>query len=330
MIETLLPFEKIKRKILIKREGKTSSRFGCSPDERPIEKLVGNGIINIDKPKGPTSHQVSAYVKKILEIDKAGHSGTLDPHVTGVLPVATGKGTKAVHLLLTAGKEYIGVMHMHKELPEYQIREGFEKFIGKISQLPPIRSAVKREWREREIYYLNILEIEDKDILFQVGCQAGTYIRKLCVDIGKKLGIGAHMSELRRTKAGPFDESSLVTLHDLADAYYFYKNEGKEKYLRHVVKPIEIGIIHLPKLWVLDSTVDSLTHGANLYIPGIANFESGINQGDIIAVLTLKGEIICYGASKLSSEEMNKNDKGFVLKPDRVFLEPGIYPKIER
>jgi len=330
MIESLLPFEKIKRNVFVKRDSETSPKFGHYPYERPAEELINHGIINLDKPAGPTSHQVSAYVKHILGIDKAGHSGTLDPNVTGVLPVALGKGTKITHLLLTAGKEYVCVMHVHKEINEYQIRKGFEQFIGKISQLPPIRSAVKREWREREIYYLNILEIEEKEVLFRVGCQAGTYIRKLCVDIGNKLGTGAHMTELRRTKAGPFNEEVLATLQDVADAYHFYKNEGKEKYLRHVIQPIETSIVHLPKIWIMDSTVDSLTHGANLYIPGIAKFESGIMEESIVAVLTLKGELVCYGIAKMSTENIKNNEKGFVLKPERVFMESGIYPRIER
>ena len=164
------------------------------------------------------------YVKKILKLDKAGHSGTLDPGVSGVLPIALQDSTKIVQVLLPAGKEYVALAHFHQESSEEEKRKVFEKFIGKIRQLPPVKSAVKREERERSIYYIDVLEIDGKDVLFKVGCQGGTYIRKLIHDMGKELG-GAHMAELRRTKAGPFNESQLVSLHELSDALYFYKEK---------------------------------------------------------------------------------------------------------
>ena len=95
-------------------------------------------------------------------------------------------------------------------------------------------------------------------MLFRVGCQAGTYIRKLCSDIGKELETGAHMAELRRTRAGPFDEKGIVTLQDLSDAYYYYKEKNNDKELRKIIMPVERGAEHLAKVWVLDSTVDTL------------------------------------------------------------------------
>jgi H/ACA ribonucleoprotein complex subunit 4 len=150
----------------------------------------------VDKPSGPTSHQISAYVKDILAIDKAGHSGTLDPKVTGVLPVTTGRATKGVQLLIKAGKEYVALMHIHKDIDEAEVRKACEEFIGKIQQLPPIRSSVKRQLRTRSIYYFEIIEIEGRDVLFRVGCEAGTYIRKLIHDLGQRLGCGAHMVTL--------------------------------------------------------------------------------------------------------------------------------------
>lgn len=167
------------KQIFIKKEAE--GEFGKSPKERTTEELIDYGIVNIDKPKGPTSHQTSDYVKKILKIKKAGHSGTLDPAVTGVQPVALGKATRITQFLLTAPKEYVCLMHLHQEVEEEKIRNTTEQFIGKIQQLPPIKSAVKRELRTREIYEFEILEINGKDVLFRVRCQAGTYIRKLCL-----------------------------------------------------------------------------------------------------------------------------------------------------
>ncbi|MBI2134038.1 RNA-guided pseudouridylation complex pseudouridine synthase subunit Cbf5 [Candidatus Woesearchaeota archaeon] len=327
-MERKLPFETIQRKVIVRKESDTSDKFGYLPDQRPVDVLLENGIINIDKPAGPTSHQTSAYVKQILGISKAGHSGTLDPQVTGVLPVGIAGSTKVVHVLLTAGKEYVCLMHVHKNLEEKQLKDAISNFLGKIKQLPPIKSAVKRQLRERSIYYLDILETEGRDVLFRVGCEAGTYIRKLVDDIGKKIG-GAHMAELRRTKAGPFGEDSLVTLQDLTDATYYWKAEGNEKYIRHVIQPVENAVKHLPKVWIMDSAVDSMAHGASLKVPGISKVESGIRENNIVAVMTLKGELVSYGTARMSSEGM-LGERGVAVKTERVFMKTSVYPRIEK
>ena len=324
-----LPFESIKRKIIVKKEAETNPAYGTLPKKRSVEELIRSGVLVIDKPQGPTSHQVADYVKKILNLKKAGHSGTLDPNVTGVLPVALEDSTKIVQVLLPAGKEYIALAHFHKEVTEDQIKKSLDNHIGKIMQLPPVRSAVKRQLRQRRVYYIDILEINGKDVLFRMGCQAGTYVRKLIHDAGRKLG-GAHMAELRRTKAGPFNETDLITLQDLSDALYYYTEEGNDKYIRHCIKPVESAIYHLPKISVLDTTVDTLCHGADLAIPGISLIDSGINQGDIIAITSLKGELIALGKARLSSEEMISKNKGSAVKTFRVFMEPGTYPAIKK
>jgi|TARA_B100001971_G_C18250384_1_gene577692 H/ACA ribonucleoprotein complex subunit 4 len=318
-----LPFEYIYRNVLVRKDSVTDPNYGCKPEERDVRSLIDYGIVNIDKSGGPTSHQVSDYVQKILGIDKSGHSGTLDPNVTGVLPIALGRATRVVQTLLTAGKEYICLMHLHKEVKEKKLKLVMKKFVGKIMQLPPVKSAVKRVEREREIYYIEILEIDGQDVLFKIGCQAGTYIRKICYDIGKKLKVGAHMAELRRTKAGPFDESTLFILQDLADAYHFYK-EGNEKYIRKVVQPMENAVKHLPRVWVLDTTVNSLCHGVDLKVPGISKVEDQIEEKDRVAVMTLKGELICLGNAKMSSNEMLK-DKGVAVKTEKVFMSDDSY-----
>ena len=155
-----LPFEKRKPKVLVKRSVETDATLGCIPEKRSTEMLVEYGIINLNKPSGPTSHQVSDYLQRILHIEKAGHSGTLDPAVTGVLPTALGRATRIVQTLLIAGKEYVGVMHLHKEIPTKELEKAIKKFVGTITQLPPMKSAVKREKRKREVYYFEILEKE--------------------------------------------------------------------------------------------------------------------------------------------------------------------------
>jgi len=324
----LLPFEKIKRKILTKKAAKTDNKLGCKPEKRRTEDIINYGIININKPQGPTSHQVSDFVQKIIHINKSGHSGTLDPHVHGALPVALGSATRIVQVLLKSGKEYVGIMHLHKDVDKTKISETIKKyFTGKIKQIPPLKSAVKRVERIREIYYFEILEKDKNDVLFIVGCQAGTYIRKLIHDLGQKLNVGAHMLELRRTKAGPFGEKTLCTLQDLTDAFYFYKHEKNDKFLRKVIQPMENAITHMPKIWVFDTTISTLCHGADLNIPGISKLNNKINKDDTVAIMTLKEELIALGAAKLSSEEMMKQDKGFAVKTEKVFMKPETYEK---
>lgn len=323
----VLPSER-KREILVKSEDVIEERFGKKPSERSIEEHIQKGVINLDKPAGPTSHEVTSWVKKILNLNKAGHSGTLDPKVTGLLPIMLEEATKAVDALLTAGKEYVCLMKLHSTMPERRIREVFEEFTGEIYQKPSIKSAVKRETRVRTIYYMEILEIDKTNILFKVGCEAGTYIRKLCHDIGLALGSGAHMQELRRTKTGPFHEDkTLTTLHDLKDAYVEWKENNDERLLRKVILPMEYAILHLPKIVIRDSAVDAICHGASLAAPGVLFLENGIEKGELVAVFTQKGEVVSLGKALMKSVEILKAATGIVVTTDRVFLEPGTYPK---
>ncbi|MCK4522277.1 MAG: RNA-guided pseudouridylation complex pseudouridine synthase subunit Cbf5 [Nanoarchaeota archaeon] len=324
----LLPFEKEEKTILIKKKSETNPKYGCKPEERKTDEMIDYGVVVINKPKGPTSHQASSYVKGILKIKKAGHSGTLDPRVTGVLPVALGRGTRIVQALLPAGKEYIAIIHFHRDINHEKLKKVLEEFRGKIKQLPPIKSNVKRQWRFRNIYYLETLEIKEKDVLIRVGCEAGTYIRKLAHDIGKSIGTGAHMLQLIRTKAGPFNDNEMYTLQDLTDAFYYYEKENNDNYLRKIIKPVESGVQHVLKIWVIDSAVNSMCHGADLKIPGISKLESGIGQNKKTAIMTLKNELIAIGTSKLSSDEIMKSEKGIAVRTEHVFMLPGVYTKI--
>ena len=324
-----LPFEQKHRKVFIKHQATTDPKFGCLPTQRSIKQLVDYGIVVIDKPAGPSSHQVGSYVKQILGRSKAGHAGTLDPQVTGVLPVAVGRATRIVQSLLPAGKEYVAIMHVHQPVTQEKISKACQSFVGNIQQLPPVKSAVKRQLRQRSIYYLNILDIRDQDVLFIVGVQAGTYIRKLIHDIGQTLGVGAHMAELRRTKAGPFDESYLVTLQDVHDAWVLYQQQGREDLLRTCLLPVEAGVRHLAKVWVMDTTVDSICHGSNLKIPGVARYED-FSQGEHMAIMTLKDELVAVGITVIDAATCMKQQKGVLIKLDQVFMLPGTYPRMDR
>ncbi len=317
-----------KRQRLIRAFGKTNPLYGKKPEDRSVEELLEMGMINLDKPSGPTSHQVVSWVRDILSAKNVGHGGTLDPRVTGVLPVAINRGTKLLKVLLTAGKEYVGIMRLHREVSEDTLKAVFKKFVGEIYQVPPVKSAVKRVRRKRRIYYLDIIEIEGRDVLFRVGCEAGTYIRTLCVDIGKKLGVGAHMQELRRTKVGTLSEEESVTLHDLKDAYELWREDGYEEEIRRCIKPIERMLDHLPKIVVRDSAVDALCHGASLTLPGVLEVDSDIKKGDTVAVMTLKGEAIMIGKANMSTEEMLIHDTGVCVIPERVVMKRGTYPSM--
>ncbi len=315
--------------LLIKAEGETDPDYGTFPDERPIEDHIKRGIVNLDKPSGPTSHEIDSWVKRILGVEKTGHGGTLDPKVTGVLPIGIDYATRAIQMLLGADKEYVCLMHLHEEISETEIREILKEFQGKIFQTPPLKSAVKREMRVRNIYYVNILEIDGQDVLFKIGCEGGTYIRKYCHDVGEALGIGAHMAELRRTKSGPFTEDeTLTTLQDVTDAYHIWKEEGDESFLRDCILPMELAVKHLPKIIIRDSAVDAVCHGADLATGGIVSLDDKIKENDTVAIMTLKGELVAAGESLKTSKEIYKANKGIVIDVKKVFMEPGTYPKM--
>lgn len=329
----MLPYIKRleKREILVKTEAESDSLYGKRPEDRTVEELLQSSIININKPKGPTSHQVSEFVKKILNVKKAGQSGTLDPAVTGVLPVGINKATKSLQALLNAGKEYVCLMHIHKPVDQKEIEEVCKEYTGTIKQLPPIKSAVKRRWRYRTIYYIDILEISEnkQDVLFRVGCQAGTYIRKLCDDMGKTLGCGAHMAQLLRTQVGTFKDDSMHTLQELENNYNLYK-EGMieaEKNLKKILLPVEKAIEHLPKIWIFDTVIPYICNGADLALPGISKYHSDIEPDEMIAILSLKDELVAIGFSTVSSTYITENQKGIIVKTDKVFMPQDIYLK---
>jgi H/ACA ribonucleoprotein complex subunit 4 len=318
------PFERETTETITIKESETDLEMASNPEKESIKQLINYGIININKPQGPTSHQTTDYVKKILNIKRAGHSGTLDPNVTGSLIIALGDATRIVHHLLKAGKEYVCLMHIHKEIKEKEIIDTINSFVKKIDQKPPVKSAVKRKTRKREIYYITILEIKGQEVLFKVGCEAGTYIRKLCHDIGQKLKTGAHMVQLIRTRVGTFNDKSWCTLQELRDACEYYK-EGNEKELKKIIKPVETAVEHLQKIWVNDNAVNTLCHGADLAIPGVSKINSNINKEDKVAIMTLRNELVCTAVAKMDTKEIKRSQKGIVSKTKKVFMKRNTY-----
>ncbi len=219
-------------------------------------------------------------------------------------------------------------MKLHDDVSESKIKEVAEEFQGEIYQKPPLRSSVKKALRTRSIYYIDVVEVDKRHVLLRVGCQAGTYIRKLVHDMGEVLGSGAHMRELRRTRVGPFSEDKgLTTLRDLVEAIEAYK-AGDEKILRSIVQPIEEATSLMPKIWIRDTAVDAICHGADLALPGIVSLNSDIVVDDPVAIFTLKGELVALGRALMGSEEMLEREKGVAVKTVRVIMKPNTYPRM--
>ncbi len=309
-------------------ESVTDERYGHCPYERPIPILFDYGLVLIDKPSGPTSHEVASWVKKILNIEKSGHSGTLDPGATGLLPMGLGESTKALSILLLGPKEYYTIARIHSNFDKYILEKVLLEFHGEIYQRPPQRSSVKRITRIRRIHEIEYVEGNDKLILLRILCQAGTYIRKLIYDIGEILGSGATMVELRRTRVSHFFErDGLIKLHDLYNAFHLYNEKNDEENLRNVIKPIEVCFKDLPTVVIRDTAVDALCHGAQLAIPGISELSPSIQKDDLVAIYTLKGEIVGLAQSLMNINEIVSNKNGISFTMNRLIMKPNTYPK---
>jgi H/ACA ribonucleoprotein complex subunit 4 len=306
----------------------TNDHYGVYYDKRTIKDLLNYGLILLDKPPGPTSHETVAWAKRILKIPKIGHSGTLDPQVSGVLPLGLGEATKALGVLLMGPKEYYGLGRLHTLPSREKLHEVLELFRGEIFQKPPQRSSVLRRTRTRHIYELEIIEQKERLLLLRVLCEAGTYIRKLYYDIGEILGPGATMIELRRSRVHQFNENQkLVTLHELADAYADWQEKNDDTKLYKMILPIEYALTELKSVVIRDSAVDALCHGAQLAIPGILQISSGITKGDLVGIYTQKGEIVALAESILSEHEIKEATKGYAFQTRRIIMAPNTYPK---
>ena len=306
----------------------TDDAYGTYYDKRTIEQLLNYGIIILDKPPGPTSHETVAWTKRILKLPKIGHSGTLDPQVSGVLPLGLGEATKALGVLLFGPKEYHALGRIHSLPSKEKLNEIIEMFRGEIFQKPPQRSAVVRQTRSRHIYEFEVLQQKERLLLTRVLCEAGTYIRKLYYDMGEILGPGATMIELRRTRVDQFRETDgLVTLHELANAFAIWEETKDATKLMSMIKPVEYAFSELKSVVIRDSAVDAMCHGAQLAIPGILKISPNLKSGDIVGVYTQKGEAVALATSTMSEEEIRDAAKGYAFETKRIIMAPNTYPK---
>ena len=306
----------------------TDNEYGTFYDKRSIEQLLDYGLIILDKPPGPTSHETVAWTKRLLKIPKIGHSGTLDPQVSGVLPLGLGEATKALGVLLYGPKEYHALGRIHSLPSKEKLDEIIQMFTGEIFQKPPQRSAVVRQTRTRTIYEWEILEQKERLLLTRILCESGTYIRKLYYDIGEILGPGATMIELRRTRVDQFHESDgLITLHELANAFSVWEEKKDESKLKKIIKPIEYAFSEIKSVIVRDSAVDAMCHGAQLAIPGILKISPNLKKGDIVGIYTQKGEIVALAESTMSEEEIRDATKGYAFETKRIIMAINTYPR---
>ncbi len=257
--------------------------------------ILRKGVVLVDKPKGLTSFEVVERVCRKLGVSKAGHAGTLDPNVTGLMLIALEESRKAMPVLMGLDKEYVGRMILHKEAERELVEKTFEEFVGEIVQKPPVRSRVARVERKRRIYSLEILGMKGREIEFRVLCEAGTYVRKLVHDMGQRMGCGAHMSELRRTKIGPFDLKEAVTLSKLSD-----------KSVRKLEEVLER--IGLRKVVVEDRAIPRIRNGSPVFQEWIIEKNYTGNER-YIGIYNERNEIIALGRLM-----------GKKIKTDRVFL----------
>ncbi|XP_047941089.1 H/ACA ribonucleoprotein complex subunit 4-like [Salvia hispanica] len=304
---------------------------GYSPLKRPLAEYIKYGIMNLDKPSNPSSHEVVAWIKRILRVEKTGHSGTLDPKVTGNLIVCIDRATRLVKSQQGAGKEYVCVARLHSKVPEVsKVARALETLTGAVFQRPPLISAVKRQLRIRTIYESKLLEYDAERhlVVFWISCEAGTYVRTMCVHLGLLLGVGSHMQELRRVRSGIMGEKdNMVTMHDVMDAQWMYDNFRDESYLRRVIMPLEKILTSYKRLVVKDSAVNAICYGAKLMIPGLLRFENDVEVGEEVVLMTTKGEAIALGIAEMTTAVMATCDHGTVAKIKRVVMDRDTYPR---
>lgn len=292
-----------------------------------LDALLKRGLLLLDKPPGPTSHEVALWARELLGVPKAGHVGTLDPRVTGVLPLWLDRGAGLAAATGDLEKEYVGLLRLHRAVERRALDAAVREFTGPIYQRPPLRSAVEKRIRVRTVHEFQILEDEGPLALFRVRCEAGTYIRKLVHDLGLALGTGAHMVQLRRTRVGPWAEARAITLHRLKDAVEAHR-AGDPEPLRSLLQSPEEALAFLPKIVAKESAVEAICHGAPLMAPGLAEVPPpGLRPGARVAVFSPRGELVSIGEAAVDSERMADMASGVAVKPWKVVMEPGTYPR---
>ncbi|KAM0676564.1 H/ACA ribonucleoprotein complex subunit dkc1 [Binucleata daphniae] len=311
-------------KMNIKTLHYTPESTGFTPLNRPIKEYLKYGTITIDKPCNPSSHEVVTWVKNILQVEKTGHCGTLDPQVSGCLTILLHRSTRLAKSMQSEGKEYVCTVEFHKKTDLKAFEKAIEILTGNLFQRPPLMCAVKRTLRLRNIYNVEIVQFKETQAIFKISCEAGTYIRTYCTHLGLLMGCGAHMKELRRIRSGHIKEDECCTLHDLIDAKYLL-DKNNEKVIRKIIKPLESLLLHYKRIIIKDSCVNAICYGAQLTVKGILRYDDNIEIGDEVVLVSTKGEAVAIAIASIATSEIESLDHGIACKTKRVIMEKDLY-----
>ena len=314
-------------KLILDTKAETNNAIGGHPDSRTVEQRLASGFILLDKPAGPTSHQVASWVRDLFGLERLGHGGTLDPFATGVLPLLAGKSMKVTKKILTHKKTYIAIFRCAEDPDADALASAMKRLTGRVYNVPPEISAVKVQVRTRKISTFDMIERNGKDFLTRIECEAGTYVRTMARDLGLMLGYKVELKELRREKSGRFELSKCVTLQEVADAYWLWKECDKPDALLKMIQPVEKLVLDMPAAHVKDSAAAAIAHGAPLLRPGIVDIDDKITSGKELAIFTLKDELVGIVKLTVDSNQLPNMDSGEVARPSMVLLEQDLYPR---
>jgi H/ACA ribonucleoprotein complex subunit 4 len=312
---------------LLDHEATTDPSLGTPPDERTLEQRLASGFLLIDKPAGPTSHQLAAWARDLLGLERLGHGGTLDPFATGVLPLMAGRCMKITNKVLKHRKSYIAVFRFKSMPDEATLRVAMAGMTGRIYNVPPEVSAVKVQVRTRRIHTFDLLDLDGSDAVARITCEAGTYIRTMARDIGLLLNTPVELKELRRETSGMFHLEHCITMDQLADAVWLWKECGDESALLRIVHPIEKLLVELPRCHVKDSAVAALAFGAPLLRPGLVDLPMDLSKGSELLVTSMKGEAVGFVKLKADSNTIASMGEGEVARPSMVLIDTEVYPR---
>ena len=313
--------------ITLEKDAKTSPDHGTNPSERTIEQLLESCFILLDKSPGPSSHQVSAWARDMMGLEKLGHGGTLDPFASGLLPLLSGKAMRLTGKILTHDKSYLALFKFGKELERSEIEDKMAMLTGKVYNVPPEISAVRVQVRTRKISKFDILDFDGTSLLTHIECEAGTYVRTMARDLGLLLDTPVELKELRRPKSGEFSLSQSITMQQLADAYWLWKEKGEEDAMLRILHPIEDMLSDLPRVVVKDGAAAALSHGAPLLRPGVVSIDEDLNVGSEVLLVTMKGEAVAIAKMSQNSKVIPDMNQGEVAKPNCVLMKEDTYPR---
>ena len=320
---------KVLSEIIFDKKSTTNLKFGSLPLKRSLDELLNSGILLVKKPRGPTSHQLTAWVREILGIKKIGHGGTLDPMATGLLTILCGRATRLTDIILKGDKRYISVIRFGRDIDSKELEVILSNLSGEIYNVPPKESAVKVQVRTRIIKSLNLIDYDQsaRTAAIEISCVAGTYIRTLTRDIGLLLDTSCEMLELHRDRTSIFDETMACDMHQLKDAIFLWKEHNDERRLRKLLTPVETILSKIPTITIKDGAVAAMTHGAPLARPGVVDASPGINSGSLVVITSMKGEAVAVANTSVHIDDVLNMTKGQVAVAKSVLMPTGIYPQ---